>query len=719
MSNSFDQIQRLLEEKIVAASSVPVEDTAVTVQRHRDFYYKNLKAIDKIVRKDTVASQAGRLSFSRCEGHRTFDDRHDWLPLLRSSTDCEIALEAIQLPESTGSTNLRDLIKSKCRGFGMSFDESTDTAPCTLLEFGISGKPDERDTLCTAPMQAYVVPTYDNNQDDVQRVLVLAIPLNGASGVRMDNMRLSPHHSMSCKNRQGTNHIDSAIKITEVPEPAAEDMEKKAPGLLTQDHNSCVITVIEYDVLESDPRDPAIKKSVTTTVQQSTGGNRQNEGNPAHAVMGPGSSLEDDASTIYEKGWHVATRIQVYIVRSRVVNTKGEALTNEGVEQLLGQMKQDVMELDEQFASCKTMSFQGLFAFVNEHIASYRLDCRKVPLIEEALLRLAGSEEWPNPCRLKPCDREHMVLEGHFTHYGASRIVEETRKMFGVDFCQLDENGHIRYALKALPKMLPILVNDMKKSLSGERASLALQKYSAHQASLHSEFMGKVDRMMTAKGLSIYKTPAMELVLLAMAGVRLLPEYVRLSPGNTFVESLLDMHLHIDVAPELAGEIADKFTARFPEFPESVRLLHTGEEGQEFCNISFQGELLCNNLFLAAFRETLNQLAENEPLLIESLRMASGSPGKPTMQHAETLHQLATAHRNGHSSEQALADSLVSLAHTSTNHSATLSERRLAGAKAREALTLFSKSLSADDRAAFRQGEKREIKTAIAELSRG
>ena len=713
MSNSFEQIQRLLEEQ-VAASSVPAEDPSVTKKRHKDLFMANCDAVEKIRRMDGVEFRAGCLSFVWSEsGDPDLGDAPD-LPLVRGATE-EIDLESIQLPASTGSDNLKDLILSQCHENKILIDTSTRMVPCTTLEFVIQGKPDERDMDCTAPMHAYCTPIYNNDQATMQRALVLNILINSASDVRVDNIILRAHTSMSLNNRQGSTGLNSSIKIIEVTESTAKEVEKKEPGSLSQDGNTCITVVINYNNLTCDPRVPTREKSSIRIVQQSTGGNKTQP--QAHAVMGTGSSLKDQTIRVYEKGLHIATGIQVYVSSPRVINTQRKELTRDSARQEFEQMQQSTKELDEQFAPYKTISFKGLQASVNDRINSYGLDCRKVPLIEEALLQLGQSKEWPDSYQLTSCGTEHMIMEGAFTPYGASRLVEQTKQRYGADFCHLDENGQIRYKLKALAKALPDIMTSIEESLSKESTLRACKKYSDNRPSLYSEFMRKIDRMMTAKGISIHKTSGTEIVLLAMTGSRIRPEWAKLSPGKTIAESLLDMHLHIDVAPELAGEIADKFTERFPEFPESVRLLHTGEEGQEFCNISFQGELLCNNLFLASFRETLNQLAENEPLLIESLRMASGSPGKPAMQHAETLHQLATAHRNGHSSEQALADSLVSLAHTSTNHSATLSDRRLAGAKAREALTLFSKSLSADDRAAFRQGEKREIKTTIAALS--
>jgi hypothetical protein len=124
--------------------------------------------------------------------------------------------------------------------------------------------------------------------------------------------------------------------------------------------------------------------------------------------------------------------------------------------------------------------------------------------------------------------------------------------------------------------------------------------------------------------------------------------------------------------------------------------------------ISVANDLLCSVAFLTKFKETLNNLAENDPLLIERLRLQSGTQQKSSKDYADKLVTMAQLYRSP--DENQLGEAIQKFSTVITSPQCKRSERFAASDAVRRAIAFFESTQSSIENDFFKQEDKKLIK---------
>lgn len=717
----------------IALSSL---EAKAALQKRHDIFATNKEAITGIKKAPNVTTRIDRLKITNFIGGTEQDKQ----PLVHGES-FEIDLGRINF----GLETAQETVQKICRDNDISFDKSSYSAQFTPVIVALPGSHAGDDHHFTGVTNAEFTPVFKSDDQD-RRVFAACAPLNSGTGKRLDHLKVFRRTEMPCINRHGHRQsLNSAIQAIEIPNSTVAEMSGEQPERfkLLQEQAALVI-YIEYDLIPPQPsrssggvpssaRDGGFQSARHEIVEQSVGGAEQVS---PYSVIEQGGRVENRSISVSEPGTRRLSSIKVYLVGAMVVNTNGQRFTQEQCNHVALLMQKRAQELNQLYLPYKTYTFENLIAAVNNHIRHHSIDTYSTDIFEHAMLKSGAVDENPSTCSYKKSssNSKYFDMELGISFEAAATLVRNLKQRFGSDICEhLSERYPystprvIQFSLAAISKIFPTIQQSLDEILSVPRNLLAYRNFSHKKSPIFEEVMAHFNNLMKTAGISIQRTDATEIVLLRMLGCKEELHHARFQAGSTFSGRMLDVNFFLDISETAARQIIDVINLRFQSGTTPARFLSANSKLSDqpqinFCEIAIDGKLLCSNEFLLAYKDTLTKLIEDEPLLIESLRIASMTQRYSSSTYADRLKQVAQTYEkntqpassDSHSNlaNSRLADTLRTFSDVITNKQYKQSDRRVASDGLRRAICFFESTQSSSENAAFKKGDKCSIKEA-------
>ncbi len=670
---------------------------------------------------------------------------------IKFSDSFEIELNKLPLPNQCGVGTLQDAIQRLCRENNIQTDGKIDTATFTSVVTALAGQHAEDDVECVSVTKAEFVPVF-NSINDEKRVLALCYSLNGETKLRVDHIKV--RGSMTCLGRQSCS--SSALQAIEIPNLLATDLKENNPELFTQlQKNACLVAFVEYDLIQPEPiycansftmfatrggsvmrgDDRAMARGgLEDSFLSSNIGGDVFKGVSAYSVIGQGSQAQDHSFSIYECGERKLSNIHVFLVGAIVVNTNQQVLVPAQCENIASLMQERANELNNLYLPYKTYKFRNFTEEMATHVQKFNINLTNTDIVEHSILRLGLIDENPTECHINP---SQLTPQYFFIDFGLPvasiyKLVANLQRLFGNEFCQYTPQFNqnylqaIRFSLKLVSKNISSIKETIDQILAEPRNLRAYQKYSRQESS-YNKVVNEFSKIIEDLGITT-KTDCVEMVLLEMFSCEEKLSTARFQPGKTYVAKILDTHFFFDISEDAAKKLVDRINQTFPHqahfISANTRLAAKGDK--ILSEISVENDLLLSQAFLFMFKETLNKLAENNPLLIEKLRIQSGTQTQSSQYYANKLASIALALKAQENSnqpeedkvhsQQKLVEALQSFSTVIVSPQRTKSERCNASDMIRKATAFFESTQSYSENESFKKGSKKEIKEALRAL---
>lgn len=665
---------------------------------------------------------------------------------VKFSDSFEIELSKLSLPNQCGVGTLRDAIQRLCQENNIQSDEKIDTATYTSVVTALAGQHAESDADCASVTKAEFVPVFNSINDEI-RVLVLCYSLNGETKLRVDHIKV--RGSMTCLGRKSGS--TSALRAIEIPNLLAAEMREDRPELFAQlQKNACLVAFVEYDLIQPQPVYAASSSMFATRggpvmrggdIGMTRGGFDESfsssatrgggsKGVSAYSVIGQGSQAQDHSSSVYESGQRKLRKIHVYLIGAIVVNTNEQALVPSQCENIANLMQARANELNNFYLPFKTYKFHNLTAEMESYVQKYSINCAYTDIIEHAILRLGSIDENPTECRTNPSQRnpQYFFIDFGLSIASINKLVANLQAIFGNEFCQytpeFNRNGlqAVRFSLELFSKNISFIKKSIDEILSEPRNLLAYQKYSRQESSAYNDVVDHFAWITQALGINLQNTDCAEMILLKMFSCEEELNVARFQPGESYIAKILDTHFLFDISENAARKLVNRINQIFPNQARFIRAnTRLADKGSALLSeISIDNTLLCSQAFLLMFKDTLNNLAENNPLLIEKLRIQSGTQQKTSKYYAEKLVPMALSYRASENTsypgegevnpKQKLGDALLRFSTVIITPQCKKSERFAASDTVRRALAFFESTQTSAENESFKKEGKKVIK---------
>lgn len=703
-------------------------------EKRRKIFAANQQAVGDILK--TSANTVGNLQIKpNINGEA---DSQSPQPL-RPSDSFEIELGKLSLPHQCGAGTLRDAIERLCRENNIQTNGKTDTATFTSVVTALAGQHAENDADCTGVTKAEFVPVFKSMTAE-QRVLVLCYSLNGETKLRVDHLKVGG--SMTCLGRGSRS--STALQAIEIPNVLAAEMREDRPELFAQlQQNACIVAFVEYDL---EPAYSANSFGMFGTrglggglddFPSYGGGTKGISGVSAYSVIGQGSQAQDHSVSVSERGQRKLGKIHVFQIGAMVVNTNGQALIPAQCENIADLMRARANELNNFYLPYKTYRLPNFTADMEGYVQRYNITWTHTDIVEHAILLLASIDENPTECHTNP---SKLTPQYFFIDFGLSvaainKLVANLQAKFGNEFCQWTpefnpRNGPnlqaVRFSLELVAKNISFIQHAIDEILTEPRNLLAYQKYSRQESSAYDNLVKQFSAITQVLGINT-RSDCVEMTLLRMFSCEEELQTARFQPGKTYITKMLDTHFFFDISENAARQLVERINQTFPNQARFIcantRLADKGST--LLSEISIENTLLGSETFLLMFKDTLDNLAENNPLLIEQLRIQSGTQQKTSNDYANQLVSMALLYQSAENAnqpesevtpKQKLGEALLRFSTVISSPERKKSERLAASDAVRQALAFFESTQTSDENKSFKQCDKRAIKETQSAL---
>ncbi|MFA6303695.1 MAG: hypothetical protein WC627_11285 [Legionella sp.] len=629
---------------------------------------------------------------------------------LKYTPSFEVDLNKMILPETCGKGSLREAIQRLCNEHNIQIDAKINTATFTTVVTVLAGHYAENDTEFADVCKAEFVPVLKSTNGET-RALVLCYSLNGATKLRVDNIKFSG--SMSCLGRESG--ASTALEAIEIPNLIAFELQGEQPELFKQlQKNACILAVVEYDLIQ--PQNQSFNMRGGST----RGGD--SNGISAYSVIGQGSQAQDRSISIRESGERKLKKIQVYNIGALVVNTNLQELSASQCNNIAQLMQERAIELGGLYASYKTYTYENFIAEMTQFMQKYLVN-PTTSILEHAFLALGAIEDNPTTCKHGPSQKTPQYF---FVDYGlpadsVKKLVANLQSTFGGDFCQFtpefNQNGlfAVRFSLELVQKNIVLLQKKVEEILSEPRNLVAYQRYARLEDSLYNGFTRKIENLVYSFGFSISKSDCFELIFLKIFGCQEECNVARFQPGASYVGKMMDTHFFLNISETAARAVVERINNKSPNMAQFIRSdAHIADKGSiALREIAVNTGALNNTEFLEVFKNTITNLIEDEPLFIEQLKIQSGTQGQSSKQYSDKLKGIADSYKSDkYEPKLKLGEALSQFTVAITDKAVKKSERLAASDSLRRAIGFFESTQTGLENKQFKQSDKQTIKEA-------
>ena len=620
---------------------------------------------------------------------------------------------------AVGSATLKDTLQRLCSEYQIAVPvDKIDAVSCTFVVTALAGQHAKEDADCLDTTFAEFVPVY-RSEDRLKHVLAVSYSLNGETGLRLDNILVQPRTAMTCLGRHSESP-NKALRAIEIPALMAEEVGRDRPDLFVQlQKQACLVAFIEYDLQDRTPvYEGFTARGGAGGEEPVMRGARGGKGISAYSVIGSGSATQDHSRTVTESGTRRLSKISVYLVGAIVINTAQQVLTKPECEKIHSLMKARAKELGDLYLPLKIYTYDHLIADLERQLRLFGINSTADnDIFEHSLLRLASIDEDPSQCLFERSKRtpENCFVDLGISRDSAIRFVENLQTRFEGGLCQYTPEFNqprrgqaIRFSLMLLSKYMPQILQSITEILSDSRNLEAYRRYCSHEKPLIHEVGSNFDQIGRRFGISISKTDCAERVFLKMFGCEEKPLISPWQVGKGYVGRMMDVRFFLGISENTAIQIINTMHRLFPDLePSSASIVSTDTRISDvtYCEIQLSGTFLCSGPFLSLFEKTLEALAEEEPLYIDSLRFKAGVLKRDLSQYVDELSSLAQ-----HYQGLQLAEALLLFSTIINAPSSKQSERKAASDKVRRAIAFLESTQALEENLQFKAWDKKKIK---------
>lgn len=705
-----------------------------------DVLANNHQAVSVIARNPETTAMIDSLQFVLCKNGIADDDHV--LPLVHMPSFNVRAAE-VPLPGQDPSRCLQSLIYEACRDSNILLRDQSYAISLTSVVAALPGTPAKSDSDGRGVTSAEFVPFY-NKHNQTRRVLAITV---SEQGIRTDLMTLfggyrysdSGSRGMTCLGRNSGAAV--ALKATEIPNDFADKLNQEQPEVFAaMEKNACMVIYLNYDLVQHGARESADRRPSGGVLQsaggfqsarhseryeiveQSVGGSRDIS---HHAVIGDGGAVKDNSITIREEGTRYLSSVEVYAVQALVVNTQNQPFPVEQGQRVVDLMKQSAQKLNNTYLPHKRFGFEQLVAELNRHLQPYRITTNNTDIFENTLLTVAACDLSPASCEYTPhpSKPDYINIRYGISYNDAKKLVSYLKQIFGEDSCHHDGREYlsvqdIRLSLKAISTHFPRILQGIDDLFANPRNLRAYQAYVEKRPSIFEQVKLAMNKTLSVHKLNI-NSDATEYTLMRMFGCMEVLKHARFQEGSDYVGRKVDIGFFLNISEEGARHLVAHLNQRFPSsFPHarfvSAASRLSGMYGINFCEIAIDGDFLCSSDYQSLLLETLGSMAEHEPVLMESLRVASGTQQRTSAVHASQMTNLASKYES-REKQLGLASSLRFFAGVLTNEHTSRSERVAASGQVKASVAETKSSQCADEQRLFKP-DRQLIKAARREL---
>lgn len=245
----------------------------------------------------------------------------------------------------------------------------------------------------------------------------------------------------------------------------------------------------------------------------------------------------------------------------------------------------------------------------------------------------------------------------------AETLVSALKNIFGEDSCSLDGRGYatqnIDLSLEAIFTYFPRILRCIDEQLGNPCILRAYRAYDAGQAPIFEQVKRTMNQTLATYKLST-SSDATEYSLMRMFGCQEALTRARFQKGSDYVGREMDVAFFLPVPEEAARRLVVNLNNRFPSVFPYARFISAESrlsdmDGITFCEIAIDGGFLCRPDYQKLLLETLDNMAESEPRLMELLQEASGTRPR---QQTPAVHASSMTSPDSSEKQQNLAKSL-------------------------------------------------------------
>ena len=731
--------------------------TSPVQEKRAHIFAANQRAIENIRRVNALGNAGKKVNNLQIQPNINGEaDKQPAMPLAKGET-FQIELTKLPVPDQCGGGNVRDLIKRLCGQFQIKTEgRNTRQAQFTPVVTALAGQYPDHDTTFKGVTKAEFVPVYHSNYSQ-KHVLAISYSLNGETGLKTDLMLVDG--SMTCLGRKSQS--TSAMQAIELPNQLAASLHDQQPELFDQlQKSSCIVVFVEFDVIQPH-HDWEESGNIRVAGLESLRGESQDgpvmrgtsKGISAFSVVGQGSYAYDHSHTVCETGTRKLSNIHVYGVGAMVVNTHEQELTDLQAANIETMMRMRAKELGRIYSAHKTYTYNDLDNAIAAHIEKkYGISTTNTNIFENAMLKLTPIDENPYRCRFKPSleTPESFYMDLGISADAMLNFIAHLQQLFGHDFCcwTPSHNLPVCFSLSAVMSNIDAVKKSIDDILASPRNLIAYQQYNRKQPTpfaqpscLLGKFQGFIKNIDPE-----FKSDIFEVVLLNMFGCEEELHKARFKNGESYVGKMLDTHIYLDISEQATREMVARINSEFPNasidggaparfIQSNARIADKstvdlwGKGTVNLCELVIDSGFVMSDQFVSRFKDTLDRLIEEKPLLIEKLRMQGGKQRKLSPECASKLTEIATRITESQTSTSFITDdfdvinagkgltrALISFSSILTAPQAKTSDRVKANDDVRRAIAFFESKQGSQQNALFKQSEKKEIKDAQREL---
>lgn len=698
----------------------------------------NQDTVKNIINSDSVKTCIGSLRIQ--PNINGMADNQPAQPLVKGNT-INVDLNKITLPSKLGGGTLKNTIIDLCYSNNILFDshESINRASYTPVITAIAGQHDMNDADCKGVTKAEFVPVFDAG-NSTKRVLAISYSSNGETGIRTDVLKVSG--SMTCLGRANKN--STSMQAIEIPNDIAMEVSNDNPELFKKlQENSCMVVFVEFNLQQDNYNtyESSYRGSGERGVTRGYSDEGNSKGISGYSVIGQGSSTQDMSITIGESGIRKLSQIYIYNVGALVVNTNEKKLSSEQSKTIVDMMKLRVDELNNLSNNFKAQDYTSLLSEMNEFLRQFGVNTKTSDIFEHAMLKLAEITEQPKLCKTCASQKtpEYFFMDFGLSVQSINQLQVKLREIFGRNFCeytpQFNQGGSqaMRFPIIEVMANMSAIQKCINEILSNPRNLFAYQQYSNGNSDAAARGFNTYNSLLNKAGLSPLKSHCFEIVFTKMFGCDEELSAARFTKGKDYIGEVADFCFYLRISDTAAKNLVNEINKCFPGQYAKARFIRSdarvADKGNiRFCEIIIDTSLLISEPFLNLFTKTLNNLIENEPLLIERLRIKSYTQDKTSEQHANDLLNIAARINNtpldGVSTDKVqaitgLASSLESFSTILTSSDCTRSKRLEASDNLRRHISLYEFFQNHDENRKFKDGDKKEIKSIQKSLGFG
>ncbi len=626
---------------------------------------------------------------------------------LKVSESFEIDLNKLPLPSQCGKGTLRDAIQRVCQENQVLIDDKMSAATFTSVVTALAGQYAEDSADFSQATQAEFVPVFNSLLEE-KRALVLCYSLNGETKLRVDD--LQGRGSMACLGRESGS--SDALQAIEIPNLFAAEMKEGAPNLFSQlQKNAYIVAFVEYDLIHT--ASVASSSNLLAT-------------KPLPVMR---SIVLDGASSSvahHDNTQRKLKKIHVYAIGAMVINTHQRTLTPAESAHISSVMQARANELNSLYFPYMTYQYRHFSDDIGKHLQKYNVIWQHSDILEHAILGLGSVADAPTRCSTyqHPKDSQYFLINFGLSFVAVHKLVTNLQRILGHDFCQMtefeqkDESQMVRFSLDCVAKNIDLIKKQIDTILSDPRHLLAYQKYS-RQEQPYSSITNHFNKIMAEFGMNT-RTNCVEIVLLKMFGCSEELHAASFQPGATYIDRMVATSFFFDISEAAAKQVVDRLNHKFPLQARfmcaNARLVDYG--ARIFSEISIENRLLTSPAFLSLFKDALNLLVENDPLLVERLRIQSGTQEKSSQDYANILTSLAKSYQGSEEASQPgefnpklpLSEALLKFSAVIAKPQSKKSERFAASDGVRRAVAFFESTQTGAENELFKKADKKVIK---------